>query len=50
LRCHPKEVTRYSRFKEELADRFETTSEYSQAKKAFVEEMEQLALSWYAKN
>ena len=50
LRCHPEEVTRYSRFKEELAERFENTSEYSPAKKTFVMEMEQLALSWYSKN
>jgi GrpB-like predicted nucleotidyltransferase (UPF0157 family) len=46
LRTHPKEVVRYSRFKEELAQRFENTSEYSPAKKAFVMEMEQLALAW----
>lgn len=50
LRCHPEEVARYSRFKEELAERFENTSEYSPAKKTFVMEMEQLALSWYSKN
>ncbi|WP_438349017.1 GrpB family protein [Paenibacillus sp. FA6] len=50
LRCHPEEVARYSRFKEELAERFENTSEYSPAKKTFVMEMEQLALSWYCKN
>lgn len=48
LRCHPEEVARYSRFKEELAERFENTSEYSPAKKTFVREMEQLALSWFA--
>lgn len=50
LRCHPEEVARYSRFKEELAERFENTSEYSPAKKTFVMEMEQLALSWYSNN
>lgn len=48
LRSHPEEVARYSLFKEELARNFENTSEYSPAKKAFVTEMEQLALSWYA--
>ncbi|MEV5029553.1 GrpB family protein [Paenibacillus sp. LPE1-1-1.1] len=50
LRCHPEEVARYSRFKEELAERFENTSEYSPAKKTFVREMEQLALSWFSKS
>lgn len=48
LRCHPEAVARYSEFKEELAERFEHTSEYSPAKKAFVSEMEQLALAWFA--
>ena len=33
LRSHPQEVAKYSRFKEELAQRYETTSEYSPAKK-----------------
>lgn len=47
LRCHPEEVARYSRFKEELAQRFENTCEYSPAKKTFVREMEQLALAWF---
>jgi GrpB-like predicted nucleotidyltransferase (UPF0157 family) len=50
LRCHPEEVARYSSFKEELAQQFENTSDYSPAKKTFVKEMEQLALSWYAKS
>jgi GrpB-like predicted nucleotidyltransferase (UPF0157 family) len=50
LRCHPEEVARYSLFKEELAQSFEKTSDYSPAKKTFVQEMEQLALSWYAKS
>lgn len=47
LRAHPQEAERYSRFKEELAQRFENTSEYSPAKKTFVMEMEQLALTWF---
>ncbi|SFE83249.1 GrpB domain, predicted nucleotidyltransferase, UPF0157 family [Paenibacillus catalpae] len=47
LRLHPEEAARYSRFKEELAQRYDRTSEYSPAKKAFVSEMEQLALTWY---
>ncbi|MFD1136418.1 GrpB family protein [Paenibacillus urinalis] len=47
LRSHPQEAERYGRFKEELAQRYEHTSEYSPAKKAFVTEMEQLALAWY---
>jgi len=48
LRCHHEEVVRYSHFKAELSHRFENTSEYSPAKKDFVSEMEQLALSWFA--
>ncbi|SDC17115.1 GrpB domain, predicted nucleotidyltransferase, UPF0157 family [Paenibacillus sp. UNCCL117] len=47
LKAHPQEVVRYSSFKEELAHHFENTSEYSPAKKAFVKEMEQLALAWF---
>lgn len=49
LKAHPEEVVRYSRFKEELTRHFEDTSGYSPAKKAFVMEMEQLALAWFAK-
>ncbi|RPJ95226.1 GrpB family protein [Rummeliibacillus sp. TYF005] len=48
LRNHPQEVAEYSRFKEELAQRYETTSDYSPAKKKFVSEMEQKALSWFS--
>lgn len=48
LRCHPQEVTRYSQFKEELAQKFTTTNEYSPAKKQFVTQLEQRALLWYA--
>lgn len=48
LRTHPEEVEKYSRFKEELAKRFDHTNEYSPAKKTFVKEMEQEALHWYA--
>jgi GrpB-like predicted nucleotidyltransferase (UPF0157 family) len=50
LRSHPEEVAKYSRFKEELAERFEHTSEYSPAKKAFVSEMEKQALLWFEEN
>ncbi|NQX45550.1 GrpB family protein [Paenibacillus tritici] len=50
LRCHPEEVTRYSKFKQELVERFDNTSEYSPAKKSFVKSMEQLALSWSAEH
>lgn len=46
LRSHPEEAARYSNFKEELAQRFENTSEYSPGKKAFVQEMEQRAIHW----
>ncbi|MDF2836571.1 MAG: Ankyrin [Paenibacillus sp.] len=48
LRKHPEEVVRYGRFKEELAERFERTNEYSPAKKTFVAELERLALEWHA--
>lgn len=48
LRSHPEEATKYSSFKEELAQRFENTSGYSPAKKAFVSEMEQRALLWFS--
>lgn len=48
LRSHPEEAARYGRFKEELAGSFENTSEYSPAKKAFMQEMEQQALQWFA--
>lgn len=47
LKFHPEEVIRYSQFKEELAQHFENTNEYSPAKKAFVIEIEKLALAWY---
>ncbi|MFZ7942952.1 GrpB family protein [Neobacillus sp. 19] len=50
LRAHPEEVARYSHFKEELANRFENTSDYSPAKKYFVKEMEQCALNWFAES
>jgi GrpB-like predicted nucleotidyltransferase (UPF0157 family) len=50
LRSHPEEAARYSRFKEELAARFENTREYSPAKKAFVSEMEQQALKWFVES
>ncbi|MBO1511085.1 GrpB family protein [Metabacillus bambusae] len=48
LRSNPEEVARYTRFKEELAENFHDTSEYSPAKKTFVKEMEQQALLWFA--
>lgn len=50
LRTHPAEVDRYSNFKEELVQRFDSTSEYSPAKKEFVKEMEKQALLWFEKN
>lgn len=50
LRSHPNEAERYSRFKEELAGRYEHTSDYSPAKKAFVSEMERLAITWRTAN
>jgi GrpB-like predicted nucleotidyltransferase (UPF0157 family) len=48
LRCHPEERSKYSCFKEQLSQRFEHTSEYSPAKKAFVQGMERRALAWFA--
>ncbi|MFD0825689.1 GrpB family protein [Neobacillus sp. M.A.Huq-85] len=48
LRSHPEEAARYSRFKEEVAQRCEHTREYSAAKRGFVKEMEQQALRWYS--
>ncbi|TDL31738.1 GrpB family protein [Jeotgalibacillus sp. S-D1] len=50
LRSHPEEVDKYSRFKEDLANRYKTTREYSPAKKKFVSEMEQKALCWYSES
>ncbi|KAB2334524.1 GrpB family protein [Cytobacillus depressus] len=47
LRSHPEEAAKYSHFKEELAQQFDNTSEYSKAKKEFVREMEQKALIWF---
>ncbi|MDV2582362.1 GrpB family protein [Alkalibacillus haloalkaliphilus] len=47
LRVHPQEASRYSRFKEDLTKRYDTTREYSLAKKKFVSDMEQKALRWY---
>ncbi|MBP1950788.1 GrpB family protein [Virgibacillus litoralis] len=49
LQSHPTEVDRYSNFKEELAQRFDSTSDYSPAKKEFVKEMEMQALHWFEK-
>ena len=43
-------MVRYSRFKEELAQHFEHTREYSSAKKPFVKEMEQMAIQWFEEN
>jgi len=47
LRVQSEEAERYSKFKEELAGRYRTTSEYSHEKKDFVSEMEQRALKWH---
>ncbi|MGR3763087.1 GrpB family protein [Rossellomorea sp. NS-SX7] len=46
LCAHREEAVRYSRFKEELAEKYESTRDYSPAKKAFVSEMEGKALAW----
>lgn len=50
LLAHPEEVCRYSQFKENLANKYESTSDYSPAKKAFVSEMEKIAIAWNQKN
>lgn len=50
LKSHPSEVAKYSRFKEELAQRYDTTSHYSPAKKKFVSELEQKTLKWFSEN
>ncbi|CEG28368.1 GrpB family protein [Bacillus sp. B-jedd] len=50
LRVQSEEAERYSNFKDELAGRYLTTSEYSPAKKDFVSEMEQRALKWHKDN
>lgn len=47
LRANPEEAERYAKRKEELAQQFDDTKEYSQAKKPFVQAMEQRALKWY---
>ncbi|MFO1444884.1 GrpB family protein [Bacillus sp. Bva_UNVM-123] len=49
LRCHPQQVANYSRFKDELAKRFEYTKDYSPAKRSFMKDMEQKALLWFEK-
>lgn len=49
LRSHPQKAEKYSNFKEQLAQKFDDTREYSQAKNTFVKEMEELALIWYKK-
>jgi len=48
LRAHPEEVERYTAMKEELAQRYEDTSDYSKGKKPFVQEMEKRALQWHS--
>ncbi|CAM3712232.1 GrpB family protein [Cohnella lubricantis] len=48
LRSYPEEAARYSEFKEKLALLYENTSDYSPAKKAFVSDLERLAMAWHA--
>ncbi|GGI11715.1 GrpB family protein [Gottfriedia solisilvae] len=47
LLAHPEEVQKYSEFKENLAKKYESTSDYSPAKKAFVSGMEKNAIVWH---
>jgi GrpB-like predicted nucleotidyltransferase (UPF0157 family) len=49
LIVHQEEAEKYSNFKKVLAEKYNSTSEYSAAKKAFVLEMETRALDWYSK-
>lgn len=46
LLAYPDEASKYSQFKEELARKYDLTSGYSPAKKAFVSDMEKKALAW----
>ena len=46
LLANPDEAARYSEFKEELANQYDSTRDYSPAKKAFVSQMEKKALEW----
>ncbi|AYC30087.1 GrpB family protein [Paenisporosarcina cavernae] len=46
LRAHPVEVDLYSAKKEELANQFDETTEYSKAKHYFVSALEKRALKW----
>lgn len=47
LMAHQEEAQRYSSFKKILAKKYDSTAEYSAAKKAFVSEMETRALDWH---
>ena len=49
LRTHPLEADAYRSYKEGLAARYDSTREYSAAKKDFVSAMEQRALAWFRK-
>ena len=46
LLSHPHEVRAYSAFKQDLASRYADTSDYSPAKKPYVQRLEQRALAW----
>ncbi|KGR81799.1 GrpB family protein [Lysinibacillus odysseyi] len=50
LIAHQEEAESYSSFKKNLAKQFDTTAEYSAAKKVFVAEMEKRAMQWYGNN
>ncbi len=49
LIAHREEAEKYSNFKKTLEKKYDSTTEYSAAKKAFVSEMERRALDWYSK-
>ncbi|UOQ45920.1 GrpB family protein [Halobacillus salinarum] len=46
LLAHPAEAQEYSNFKQQLADKYDSTSDYSPAKKTFVSELEKRAMHW----
>ena len=47
LLIHPEEAEAYSRYKEALAAVYDSTRDYSAAKKEFVAALEQRALAWF---
>lgn len=48
LIAHEEEAEKYSSFKKALEKKYDSTPQYSAAKKTFVSEMESRALDWYS--